>query len=128
MTNDYSTVWDQCLRILKKELDYQSYKTWFEPVKAISLVDSALTIQVPNKFFYQTLEDRFVGVLGRTLMQIIGKSARLEYQILVDNHRKIGHHTNQKTGDLPKKFSTIYACARCAHQRCCPHGYHHLRK
>lgn len=106
MTNDYSKVWAECLVLLKRDLDEQSFKTWFEPIKAISLVDNALTIQVPNKFFYQTLEDRFVGVLGRALMQTIGKSARLEYQILVDNHRKIGRHNNQKTENLPKTFST----------------------
>jgi len=106
MTKDISTVWEQCLYILKRELDEQSYKTWFEPIKAVTLKDDALTIQVPNKFFYQTLEDRFVSVLGKTLMQVIGKSARLEYQILVDNHRKIGKHNSTKDTSIPKNFSS----------------------
>jgi len=101
-------LWEQCLTILKSELDAQSIKTWFEPVKPMALAGSALTIQVPNKFFYQTLEERFVSKLGKALVQVLGKSARLEYQILVENHRKIGKHSAPKAGkgDIPKGFSS----------------------
>jgi len=108
MIRNHTTVWEQCLTILKSELDAQSIKTWFEPVKPMALAGSALTIQVPNKFFYQTLEERFVSKLGKALVQVLGKSARLEYQILVENHRKIGKHSAPKAGkgDIPKGFSS----------------------
>lgn len=108
MTNDFTTVWDQCLHILRSEIDEQSFKAWFEPIKAVAISNAALTIQVPNKFFYQRLEEHYVKELGTALVQVLGKSARLEYQILVDNHRKIGKHTAQKARgeELPKKFSS----------------------
>jgi len=104
--NDYTTAWEQCLNILRTKLDEQSIKTWFEPIKAVSLKNSALTIQVPNKFFYQRLEDHYVKELGGALSQVLGTSVRLEYQILVDNHRKIGRHGEKDTRDIPRKFSS----------------------
>ena len=52
MVKDYDVVWDSCLQTIRKNVPMQSYKTWFEPIRPVRLVNNALTIQVPNKFFY----------------------------------------------------------------------------
>lgn len=107
MTYDHTTVWNKCLSIVRREISAQSYKTWFEPIKPVRLTSEALTIQVPNKFFYEWLEENFVAELKKALRMTLGDNARLEYQILVDNHRKIGKNTGVKeNSDIPKKFSS----------------------
>ncbi|MEM9546516.1 MAG: chromosomal replication initiator protein DnaA [Bacteroidota bacterium] len=107
MTYDHTTVWNKCLSIVRREISAQSYKTWFEPIKPVRLTSEALTIQVPNKFFYEWLEENFVTELKKALRMTIGDSARLEYQILVDNHRKIGKNTGaRENSDIPKQFSS----------------------
>jgi chromosomal replication initiator protein len=107
MTYDHTTVWNKCLSIVRREINAQSYKTWFEPIKPVRLTSEALTIQVPNKFFYEWLEENFVNELKKALRMTLGENARLEYQILVDNHRKIGKNTGaHENNDFPKKFST----------------------
>jgi len=107
MTNDHTMVWEKCLKIIRREISPQSFKTWFEPIKPIRLTSEALTIQVPNKFFYEWLEQNFVSELKLALQSTLGGKARLEYQILVDNHRKIGKNTAAKEPDeIPKGFSS----------------------
>ena len=107
MTYDHTTVWNKCLSIVRREISTQSYKTWFEPIKPVRLTSEALTIQVPNKFFYEWLEENFVNELKKALRMTLGENARLEYQILVDNHRKIGKNTGaRENADFPKKFSS----------------------
>jgi chromosomal replication initiator protein len=107
MTYDHTTVWNKCLSIVRRDINAQSYKTWFEPIKPVRLTSEALTIQVPNKFFYEWLEENFVAELKKALRMTLGENARLEYQILVDNHRKIGKNTGARENhDIPKKFST----------------------
>lgn len=44
-------VWKNCLKIIKDNVNLQSYKTWFEPIKPIKLDKNVLTIQVPSQFF-----------------------------------------------------------------------------
>ncbi len=83
MVKDYATVWENCLRTIRKNVNSQSFKTWFEPIKPIRLELSALTIQVPNKFFYEWLEEHYVVLLKRTIRQELGDTGRLEYQILM---------------------------------------------
>jgi chromosomal replication initiator protein len=83
MTKDSQMVWDGCLRTIKKNISAQSFKTWFEPIKPIGYDKSVLTIQVPNKFFYEWLEEHYVQLLKMSIRQELGEVGRLEYQILV---------------------------------------------
>ncbi|MGK0388485.1 MAG: chromosomal replication initiator protein [Maribacter sp.] len=87
MSNNHITVWDNCLQTIKKYVNPQSFKTWFEPIRPIRLSDNALTIQVPNKFFYEWLEEHYVAELKMAMRQELGESGRLEYQILM-SHQK----------------------------------------
>jgi len=83
MLKDCATVWDNCLQIIRRNVNTQSYKTWFEPIRPVRLEADALTIQVPNKFFYEWLEEHYVSLLKMTIRQELGDMGRLEYQILM---------------------------------------------
>ncbi|HPT03591.1 MAG TPA: chromosomal replication initiator protein DnaA [Bacteroidales bacterium] len=82
---DYNEVWDSCLKIIKDNINYQSYKTWFEPIKPIKLRNDILTIQVPSQFFYEWLEEHYINLLKKTIKNKLGPSGRLEYSIIMDN-------------------------------------------
>lgn len=81
MTNDCQMVWDSCLRIIKKNVSPQSFKTWFEPIKPVLLDNNVLTIQVPNKFFFEWLEEHYVQLLKTSIRQELGERGRLVYHI-----------------------------------------------
>ncbi|MEN0045851.1 MAG: chromosomal replication initiator protein DnaA [Bacteroidota bacterium] len=83
MLKDYMQVWDNCLQNIRKNVPQHSFKTWFEPIKPVRLEANALTIQVPNKFFYEWLEEHYVEILKRTICKELGEHAKLEYQILM---------------------------------------------
>jgi len=85
MDNAYETVWSNCLNIIKDIVEWQHYKTWFEPIKPVLLKDNVLTIQVPSQFFYEYIEEHYVNLLAKTLKRELGKNARLEYRIMVDS-------------------------------------------
>jgi chromosomal replication initiator protein len=82
MNKDCATVWDNCLRTIRRSVNAQSFRTWFEPIKPVRLEGTSLTIQVPNKFFYEWLEEHYVSLLKTTIRQELGDKGRLEYQIL----------------------------------------------
>lgn len=78
-------VWENCLKIIKDNINYQSFKTWFLPITAVKLKDQVLTIQVPSQFFYEWLEEHYIGLLKKTIRKELGPEGRLEYSIIVDN-------------------------------------------
>lgn len=79
------TVWHNCLKLIKDNVNPQSFKTWFDPIKPIKLENKVLTIQVPSQFFYEWLEEHYVTLLRKTLKQELGPASRLEYNIIVEN-------------------------------------------
>lgn len=84
MLKDCKTVWNNCLRIIRENIAEQSFKTWFEPIVPVRLVNNALTIQVPSQFFYEWLEEHYVHVLRKAIDAELGTDGRLEYSIIVD--------------------------------------------
>lgn len=88
MQKIYEQVWDECLKIIKDNITWQSYRTWFEPIKPVSLEDNVLLIEVPSQFFYEWLEEHYVELIAKSIKRVIGKDAKLEYRILMDNSKK----------------------------------------
>ncbi|MBK7652604.1 MAG: chromosomal replication initiator protein DnaA [Flammeovirgaceae bacterium] len=85
MVVDCTTVWSDCLEIIRKEVDEQNYNTWFKPINPLKHEDDVLTIQVPSQFFYEWLEEHYVPVLKRAIHEVLGPNARLEYSVIVDS-------------------------------------------
>ena len=54
---DCNAVWNGCLSVIREEISEQSFRTWFEPIRPIRLQENTLTLQVPNKFFFEWLEE-----------------------------------------------------------------------
>jgi len=84
MSYHVGQVWSDCLSIIKDNVNEQSYKTWFIPIKPIKIENNILTIQVPSQFFYEWLEEHYVHLLSKTIKRVISPSARLEYRIVMD--------------------------------------------
>ncbi len=104
MEKNAETVWANCLKIIKDIVEWQHYKTWFEPIVPVSFKDNVLVIKVPSQFFYEYLEEHFVTLLAKTLKREVGKDVRLEYRIMVDSgnggkHEPLTTSIQGTTGD-----------------------------
>ena len=79
------SVWNNCLKFVKDNIQIQAYKTWFEPIKPIKLEGNILNVQVPSKFFYEWLEEHYIKLLKLALTKELGNKARLVYIIKMEN-------------------------------------------
>jgi chromosomal replication initiator protein len=79
-------VWQNCLSVIRDNISYQSFKTWFEPITPVGLHEHVLTIQVPSQFFYEWLEEHYITLLRKTIKKELGPEGRLEYSIIMDSN------------------------------------------
>ena len=106
MEKTYDKIWSNCLSIIKDIVEWQHFKTWFEPIQPVALKGSVLTIQVPSQFFYEYIEEHYVTLLSKTLKREMGKEARLEYRIMVDSgNDKNKPMTMDVSGQAYKSYS-----------------------
>jgi len=85
MENNCSTVWNDCLDVIREQVEEDKFNTWFRPIKPLRVDGDILTIQVPSQFFYEWLEDNYVPVLKRAIHTVLGPTGRLEYSVVVDS-------------------------------------------
>jgi chromosomal replication initiator protein len=85
-SEDAIAAWEKCLGIIRDNVNWRTYQTWFEPIRVVSLTQQVLTLQVPSQFFYEWLEEHYVALLGKTIRRVLGKEGRLEYRILMESN------------------------------------------
>jgi len=84
MAKDFKLIWNNCLKVIKDNIDDHSFMTWFAPIKPLKLDGNVLTIQVPSSFFYEWIEEHYIDLLKKTIRKELGQDGKLEYNILVD--------------------------------------------
>jgi chromosomal replication initiator protein len=106
MSKDFNTVWQNCLQVIRDNITFQAYKTWFGPIKPVKLENNVLTIQVPSQFFYEWIEENYIHLLRKTIKKELGKEGQLEYSIIMSNKDKFAINlptTNKKATKNPSK-------------------------
>lgn len=94
MSAEITPQWNQCLAIIRDNIDEQAYDKWFEPIKPLKYIDNTLTIEVPSPFFPELLEQNFAKLIRYTLNKVYGESTKLMYRCTVDQENKKGGYTD----------------------------------
>ncbi|RMF63414.1 MAG: chromosomal replication initiator protein DnaA [Bacteroidetes bacterium] len=88
MEQSPESVWNACLEIIRDNISRQSFKTWFEPLKAIRLEEEGgvrkLTVQLPSQFYYEWLEEQYFPLLRKTITKVLGPQGRLYYDVVIE--------------------------------------------
>ena len=103
--NQAVAVWNRCLSFIKDNVNTTAYNTWFEPIVPLKYENKALTIGVPSPFFYEYLEEKYVGLLRAALYKEIGEGTELMYSILTDktNHITMNIEGTKRSTALPQQ-------------------------
>lgn len=78
--------WNNCLELIRDNVSTQVFRTWFEPIKALNWYNNQLVVQVPSQFFCEWIEEHFYPLLQKTISQVLGEEATLQYEVVVDEN------------------------------------------
>ena len=102
--------WGNCLSLIKTRIGIQSFTTWFKPIKPIEYKEKTLTLEVPNKFFYEWIEEHYINLLDEVIKSVLGKNGKIQY--LVSKNGKVEKKLNEIEQKFikvssPKKFNNL---------------------
>lgn len=92
--------WEECLEVIKDNISYQKYKSWFEPIIPLHYELDTLTIQVPSQFWYEWLEEHYYTILRSTIAKVLGPEGKLEYSVVVEKAEDL---MEQRSVFLPQR-------------------------
>jgi len=72
-------IWNEVLSILNSKISPQSFKTWLEPTKGVSIKGSALVVDVPNMFFVDWIEEHYRNIIESALESTVGTDISIKF-------------------------------------------------
>jgi len=82
-TFNHTSIWQNCLRLIRENIEPKKYDTWFSPLRAVSFdkMTGTIVIEVPSDFHREYLEGAYLDLLKKVLKRVIGSNARLVYKV-----------------------------------------------
>ena len=101
MINNPIDIWESCLDSIKDRVNKQSYETWFKPTRGIAFSENSLTIQVPNQFFCDWLEEHYLSIIETTVNEVTGFHPALSFTVPSEKKQETFHVSNKKQKNNP---------------------------
>ncbi|NUN68113.1 MAG: chromosomal replication initiator protein DnaA [Bacteroidetes bacterium] len=81
-SEELEAVWKRILSHIQPEINSQSFKTWFEPIKPVKIENNVVSVTVPSQFFYEWLEEHYYSLISGALTKVLGEKASLTYTVV----------------------------------------------
>jgi len=85
LETELESVWEQSLKLIRNQLSTQTFKTWFDRTKPVSVSDEVVTISCPNLFTKEWLEDRYIPIIQKAISDITRNTATV--RLIVEDMR-----------------------------------------
>ena len=76
-----AALWSACLEIVRKTTSNDVFEQWFLPTRGIAMQGNVLTVEIPDKSYYDYIESHSADVLREALDTVMGHDSRLRYSI-----------------------------------------------
>ena len=75
------TFWEHFLNSIKEKTSAQIYESWFKPLQLKSLSASAISIEVPSRFFSDWLKENYMDIIKEVLFSLTGTRPEICFTI-----------------------------------------------
>jgi len=74
-------IWNHSLSKIEGRVGNSVFDLWFKPIKIASIKDQAVTLDIPNRFFKEWIEDSYPNLIKDSLETVVGYPVTLKYRV-----------------------------------------------
>lgn len=74
-------IWNRSLSIIEKKVGANAFELWFKPIKLSQIKDNTATLEIPNRFFRDWVEDYYPTLINEVIEEITGQTVTLKFKI-----------------------------------------------
>jgi chromosomal replication initiator protein len=74
-------IWSKSLLKIEGKVGNSVFDLWFKPIKISSIKDQAVTLEIPNRFFKEWIEDSYPNLIKDSLETVVGHPVILKYKV-----------------------------------------------
>ena len=73
--------WTKTIEAIGAKVGSQTFDLWFKPIKLLQFQDGRITLEVPNKFFMEWIEDHYPGLISDTITEFVNMRVSVTYKV-----------------------------------------------
>lgn len=74
-------IWNKSLQIIKEDVGEGVFDLWFNPIRMVALKDGTATLEVPNRFFKEWIEDYHPTLVRDAIRKVSASEAEVKFRI-----------------------------------------------
>ncbi|MFZ6017495.1 MAG: chromosomal replication initiator protein DnaA [Nitrospirota bacterium] len=74
-------IWNKSLNKIEGKISSNVLELWFKPLRIFQIKEQQATIEAPNKFFKDWIEDNYPNVIAEAIETVLGQPVTLRYKI-----------------------------------------------
>src|SRR6202051_3008805 len=97
-------VWQKAGDRIRDALGQVAYETWMGPLTFVGLHDKTATIEAPNRFFREWVNDRYLDLIRQTISAEVGEPVEIKLTLGQDSNgdgHGSGHAKTSGNGATP---------------------------
>ncbi len=101
-------LWEKTLKKLQEKISDQNITTWIAPIRPVSVNDTSLKLEVPNKFIKDWIKENYLQTIKESIFEITDKNLKIDIAIN-KNIKNISEKTeeSEKTKKQEPKIKEI---------------------
>lgn len=74
-------IWNKSLSLIEKKTGANAFELWFKPIRLVQIKEHNVTLEIPNRFFRDWIEDSYPSLINEVMEELIGHPVTLKYKI-----------------------------------------------
>ncbi len=74
--------WTSTIEAIGSKVGNQTFDLWFKPLKLLQLKNGQVTVEVPNKFFREWIEDHYPGLISETIREFLNEDVSVKFNVV----------------------------------------------
>jgi len=104
-------IWNEVKKVIKDQLNPQSFQTWFAPTKGHSVKGNTINVEVPNKFFKDWLQEHYQEKVQSILRDLTQQDVNINFivnpnqEVLFEKRRSFFKRPKIEKTNLNPKYT-----------------------
>ena len=81
-------IWEKSLELIKRDVEPNVFKLWFQPIKLSSFANDELLLKVPDIFFRNWVKDHYFSLIKKTVFSVTQREIIIEFLLTKNSHQK----------------------------------------
>jgi chromosomal replication initiator protein len=74
-------IWQKSLQLIKDEVGDSIFELWFSPIRMLTMKENTLTLELPNRFFREWIEDYHPTLIPDTMKRVSEDDVEIRFKV-----------------------------------------------